>query len=108
MIRRPPRSTLFPYTTLFRSGERRRTPPRPRRHPQVLRQAGRRDRPLRDEERDQLVADHAGEGPPVPPRSRPVRLGLAAEAPGGTRAKLAPTRLATPGSSPASVLPALD
>ena len=22
MIRRPPRSTLFPYTTLFRSGER--------------------------------------------------------------------------------------
>src|SRR2546422_6391444 len=24
MIRRPPRSTLFPYTTLFRSGERRR------------------------------------------------------------------------------------
>src|SRR6185437_16440572 len=28
MIRRPPRSTLFPYTTLFRSpGPRRRTPP---------------------------------------------------------------------------------
>src|ERR1039458_6353587 len=29
MIRRPPRSTLFPYTTLFRSGERvaRRAPP---------------------------------------------------------------------------------
>src|SRR3712207_6874687 len=26
MIRRPPRSTLFPYTTLFRSGERRREP----------------------------------------------------------------------------------
>src|SRR2546430_4648384 len=25
MIRRPPRSTLFPYTTLFRSGELRRT-----------------------------------------------------------------------------------
>src|SRR3712207_8398615 len=24
MIRRPPRSTLFPYTTLFRSGQRRR------------------------------------------------------------------------------------
>src|SRR5687768_17893660 len=23
MLRRPPRSTLFPYTTLFRSGERR-------------------------------------------------------------------------------------
>src|SRR3712207_6869223 len=32
MIRRPPRSTLFPYTTLFRSGDRRRRgDPRPRR-----------------------------------------------------------------------------
>src|SRR3712207_9534988 len=31
MIRRPPRSTLFPYTTLFRSG--RRPPPRVRRVP---------------------------------------------------------------------------
>src|SRR3982751_2931449 len=28
MIRRPPRSTLFPYTTLFRSGRRRRPPAR--------------------------------------------------------------------------------
>src|SRR2546430_11240370 len=27
MIRRPPRSTLFPYTTLFRSGQRAREPP---------------------------------------------------------------------------------
>src|SRR2546425_7471881 len=26
MIRRPPRSTLFPYTTLFRSADRRRDP----------------------------------------------------------------------------------
>src|SRR3712207_7054908 len=31
MIRRPPRSTLFPYTTLFRSGRRRRGPIRGRR-----------------------------------------------------------------------------
>src|SRR5215207_6842461 len=31
MIRRPPRSTLFPYTTLFRSDRRRR--PRPPRRP---------------------------------------------------------------------------
>src|SRR2546430_11899157 len=32
MIRRPPRSTLFPYTTLFRSSPRsRRSPPMPRR-----------------------------------------------------------------------------
>src|SRR2546422_4154064 len=29
MIRRPPRSTLFPYTTLFRSGDPRRDHPRP-------------------------------------------------------------------------------
>src|SRR3712207_7884452 len=28
MIRRPPRSTLFPYTTLFRSHDGRRTAPR--------------------------------------------------------------------------------
>ena len=28
MIRRPPRSTLFPYTTLFQSPHRRRQPPR--------------------------------------------------------------------------------
>src|SRR5438445_1771422 len=27
MLRRPPRSTLFPYTTLFRSGERPSRPP---------------------------------------------------------------------------------
>src|SRR5256885_10556177 len=27
MIRRPPRSTLFPYTTLFRSGARGQVPP---------------------------------------------------------------------------------
>ena len=30
MIRRPPRSTLFPYTTLFRSGLRQRHPQRHR------------------------------------------------------------------------------
>src|SRR5207248_8142359 len=30
MIRRPPRSTLFPYTTLFRSAERRQKPVRHR------------------------------------------------------------------------------
>src|SRR2546430_7260309 len=37
MIRRPPRSTLFPYTTLFRSNahknEKRSAPSRPQRHP---------------------------------------------------------------------------
>src|SRR2546422_1369963 len=33
MIRRPPRSTLFPYTTLFRSPPRRTVPRRDRRRP---------------------------------------------------------------------------
>src|SRR5256885_4996275 len=33
MIRRPPRSTLFPYTTLFRSTSRGRTPWAPGRDP---------------------------------------------------------------------------
>src|SRR5258708_18986352 len=33
MIRRPPRSTLFPYTTLFRSRGRRVDPDHARRHP---------------------------------------------------------------------------
>src|SRR3712207_7402580 len=39
MIRRPPRSTLFPYTTLFRSRRRLADAPRPRRAPrrQVVR-----------------------------------------------------------------------
>src|SRR3712207_9260386 len=32
MIRRPPRSTLFPYTTLFRSARRARKPDPRRRH----------------------------------------------------------------------------
>src|SRR3712207_7624579 len=36
MIRRPPRSTLFPYTTLFRSG-------REPRHPRVRRKADEQD-----------------------------------------------------------------
>src|SRR5438034_6485736 len=33
MIRRPPRSTLFPYTTLFRSGEILASPKSPGRNP---------------------------------------------------------------------------
>src|SRR2546430_6859094 len=43
MIRRPPRSTLFPYTTLFRSLSRRR-----HRAPARLANIGRRDRALAD------------------------------------------------------------
>src|SRR5258708_39849702 len=33
MIRRPPRSTLFPYTTLFRSSRTKKPRPRPRSRP---------------------------------------------------------------------------
>src|SRR5690348_17439225 len=46
MIRRPPRSTLFPYTTLFRSrrGPPRRDPPPLRPHPRAARGCGSRDR----------------------------------------------------------------
>src|SRR5947208_4102161 len=49
MIRRPPRSTLFPYTTLFRSG---RTLPHPgtRRRSRGRRCRGRRTRRPRSEE----------------------------------------------------------
>src|SRR2546426_7814872 len=47
MIRRPPRSTLFPYTTLFRS----RVGPRPRRQPiSTVQQA------VPDAGRDEMVA----------------------------------------------------
>src|SRR5437870_13539686 len=52
MIRRPPRSTLFPYTTLFRSGRaHRRRAPSPRRR--------RRVRPrLRDRKSTRLNSSH--------------------------------------------------
>src|SRR2546430_8083933 len=43
MIRRPPRSTLFPYTTLFRSA----VPQSPPRHRVPLREAVHDHRPLR-------------------------------------------------------------
>src|SRR2546422_3890363 len=44
MIRRPPRSTLFPYTTLFRSGFRDRGPASNRRDPSFGGRRGKRDR----------------------------------------------------------------
>src|SRR2546422_7451928 len=40
MIRRPPRSTLFPYTTLFRSPSGERPPPRRPRRPPTARAIG--------------------------------------------------------------------
>src|SRR5256885_12205407 len=41
MIRRPPRSTLFPYTTLFRSGETARRTTGPSHRPAPTRRSGR-------------------------------------------------------------------
>src|SRR2546429_7290698 len=41
MIRRPPRSTLFPYTTLFRSGVAHRKQIKQEHHPHKLRAFGR-------------------------------------------------------------------
>src|SRR2546422_7032335 len=52
MIRRPPRSTLFPYTTLFRSGGVGRKPPHGRRRSGRRRGAARRRLPRRVRERD--------------------------------------------------------
>src|SRR3712207_7561550 len=62
MIRRPPRSTLFPYTTLFRSG-RRGAQGRPAREPELHR--------VRARERDDLPHVHGGGARPV---RRPVPL----------------------------------
>src|SRR5258708_8540199 len=64
MIRRPPRSTLFPYTTLFRSHRRRRSPVlrgAPRRiHGPGVRVAGvcRGGEPSRDRKSTRLNSSH--------------------------------------------------
>src|SRR3712207_7667958 len=50
MIRRPPRSTLFPYTTLFRSPERHLQRRAEEREPDSLRLHLERDRDVRDGE----------------------------------------------------------
>src|SRR6476661_10503696 len=52
MIRRPPRSTLFPYTTLFRSGSSRTAA----RHPHV--DQGQVQRQLRSEEHTSELQSH--------------------------------------------------
>src|SRR6266704_100247 len=54
MIRRPPRSTLFPYTTLFRS---RAPAPRPRAHAD-RRQPAPRGAPARDRKSTRLNSSH--------------------------------------------------
>src|SRR5438067_3674173 len=60
MLRRPPRSTLFPYTTLFRSG-RRRVASRAsyaRREPDDQRSAGSRDGADLDRKSTRLNSSH--------------------------------------------------
>src|SRR3712207_8176915 len=66
MIRRPPRSTLFPYTTLFRSlplrqGPRRQAPPRERSrlHDHSSRKPHRRGRSRQDRKSTRLNSSHA-------------------------------------------------
>src|SRR5215217_9171999 len=62
MIRRPPRSTLFPYTTLFRPRARQSRPPRrdPPAHPAPAGTAGRaRSRGSGDRKSTRLNSSHA-------------------------------------------------
>src|SRR3989442_5780858 len=70
MIRRPPRSTLFPYTTLFRSLPAFRGPDRDRSTRSSPRRSCRRHRaeardaapiPLLDRERDERSEEHTSE-----------------------------------------------
>src|SRR2546430_13148775 len=59
MIRRPPRSTLFPYTTLFRSSP---AAPRPRargRAPRWARRTGSASAPSRDRKSTRLNSSHS-------------------------------------------------
>src|SRR5438445_7884070 len=56
MIRRPPRPTLFPYTTLFRSGDDRDS----RAWPRLPRYRGQADRDLCRGAADGLVGNRAG------------------------------------------------
>src|SRR3712207_7010228 len=58
MIRRPPRSTLFPYTTLFRSRRRARDGPRRRVPLAVARRVGSPDRAL---DPGRIARVHAGQ-----------------------------------------------
>src|SRR3712207_7440482 len=69
MIRRPPRSTLFPYTTLFRSrrdagGVRRRGPGRPGRRAELRSRLSSPDKWLGGRERlyEGMIRTAAGEG----------------------------------------------
>src|SRR3712207_8469435 len=69
MIRRPPRSTLFPYTTLFRSHRDRLA--RRRRHRDHEHHAGERDR---TDARDRHPHGDRRARPPRPPDRKSTRL----------------------------------
>src|SRR5690554_7035576 len=70
MIRRPPRSTLFPYTTLFRSGIEPQQPDRHRRQRRLaLSPSSQVDAPRRQEASRQKQSP-----PPGPPDRKSTRL----------------------------------
>src|SRR3712207_6865995 len=64
MLRRPPRSTLFPYTTLFRSRPRLARPPARAAHRPAADRRGRLHGPA------QLLAGLRSRGPPAAPAGR--------------------------------------
>src|SRR2546427_5383683 len=95
MIRRPPRSTLFPYTTLFRSGRQggeAAAPKQPRQAVGEPHQAQRGQR--RDEAQVSLVAPelHREGGEEVEERRAGGLLGAQPEGVAGGRGRRGPTR----------------
>src|SRR5438034_6246396 len=66
MIRRPPRSTLFPYTTLFRSVQERRGRRRARRRPLRGRVRARADKTSERGRRRRQRGGRSGADAPVP------------------------------------------
>src|SRR5438034_8306288 len=58
MIRRPPRSTLFPYTTLFRSAARLRRAGKASRPPEIPAEISRRRAARRDRKSTRLNSSH--------------------------------------------------
>src|SRR5256885_10644776 len=80
MIRRPPRSTLFPYTTLFRSCLRRGRPGAGHLHPPAHRACGRLARPARATR----LPGHGGAAPADQPPAPPVAGAGLAAGPGRT------------------------
>src|SRR2546430_10009956 len=73
MIRRPPRSTLFPYTTLFRSFHQDHVSPDPVQPPDPLARADHAEaEPLQQPQADVVLREHAGLQRPDPGPFRAV------------------------------------